>query len=161
MNSTPRALAILTVLLLFAVSTLAPAAPQVRPPLPPGLKGKDLEKLRRSVNNNNKKRQEEYERKKKEEADRYHVVQIGLKFEVVQKKNLAALKKSAPRKYKAQLSEYTKARSEAKEKGRAFNGLKPPETVFKVLGDNGYKTQKEAQGNAKRLQRQVDSKRKK
>ena len=44
-------------------------------------------------------------------------------------------------------------------KGRAFNGLKPPETVFKVLGDNGYKTQKEAQSNARRLQRQVDSKR--
>ena len=161
MNSTPRALAILTVLLLFAVSTLAPAASQVRPPLPPGLKGKDLEKLRRSVNNNNKKRQEEYERKKKEEADRYHVVQIGLKFEVVQKKNLAALKKSAPRKYKAQLSEYTKARSEAKEKGEKFKGLKPPGTVFKVLNRKGYKKQKEAKTYADKLQRLVDSKRKK
>ena len=161
MNSTPRALAILTVLLLFAVSTLAPAAPQVRPPLPPGLKGKDLEKLRRSVNNNNKKRQEEYERKKKEEADRYHVVQIGLKFEVVQKKNLASLKKSAPKKYKAQLSEYTKARSEAKEKGEKFKGLKPPGTVFKVLNRKGYKKQKEAKTYADKLQRLVDSKRKK
>ena len=161
MNSTPRALAILTVLLLFAVSTLAPAASQVRPPLPPGLKGKDLEKLRRSVNNNNKKRQEEYERKKKEEADRYHVVQIGLKFEVVQKKNLAALKKSAPRKYKAQLSEYTKARSEAKEKGEKFKGLKPPSTVFKVLTRKGYKKEKDAKLNAGKLQPQVASKRKK
>ena len=161
MNSTPRALAILTVLLLFAVSTFAPTAPQVRPPLPPGLKGKDLEKLRRSVNNNNKKRQEEYERKKKEEADRYHVVQIGLKFEVVQKKNLASLKKSAPRKYKAQLSEYTKARSEAKEKGEKFKGLKPPGTVFKVLTRKGYKKEKDAKANVDRLQRQVDSKRKK
>lgn len=156
MNSTPRALAILTVLLLFAVSTLAPAAPQVRPPLPPGLKGKDLEKLRRSVNNNNKKRQEEYERKKKEEADRYHVVQIGLKFEVVQKKKLASLKKSAPRKYKAQMSAYEKAQR----KGRGSKGLKPPSTVFKVLTDRGYKTQKEARANAQRLQRKVDSKRK-
>ena len=156
MNSTPRALAILTVLLLFAVSTLAPAAPQVRPPLPPGLKGKDLEKLRRSVNNNNKKRQEEYERKKKEEADRYHVVQIGLKFEVVQKKKLASLKKSAPRKYKDQMSAYEKAQR----KGRGSKGLKPPSTVFKVLTDRGYKTQKEARANAQRLQRKVDSKRK-
>ena len=65
------------------------------------------------------------------------------------------------KKYKAQLAKYEKARKAAEKKGRAFNGLKPPETVFKVLGDNGYKTQKEAQGNAKRLQRQVDSKRKK
>ena len=161
MSSIPRALAILTVLLLFVVSTLAPAAPQGRPHLPPGLKGKDLEKLRRSVNNNNKKRQEEYERKKKEEADRYHVVQIGLKFEVVQKKNLASLKKSAPRKYKAQLSEYTKARSEAKEKGEKFKGLKPPGTVFKVLNRKGYKKQKEAKTYADKLQRLVDSKRKK
>lgn len=156
MSSIPRALAILTVLILFVVSTLAPAAPQVRPPLPPGLKGKDLEKLRRSVNNNNKKRQEEYERKKKEEENRYHVVQIGLKFEVVQKKNLASLKKSAPRKYKAQMSAYEKAQR----KGRGSKAPKPPSTVFKVLTDKGYKTQKEARANAQRLQRKVDSKRK-
>ena len=156
MSSIPRALAILTVLILFVVSTLAPAAPQVRPPLPPGLKGKDLEKLRRSVNNNNKKRQEEYESKKKEEENRYHVVQIGLKFEVVQKKNLASLKKSAPRKYKAQMSAYEKAQR----KGRGSKAPKPPSTVFKVLTDKGYKTQKEARANAQRLQRKVDSKRK-
>ena len=156
MRRIPRALAVFTVLILFVVATLASAAPQVRPPLPPGLKGKDLEKLRRSINNNNKKRQEEYERKKKEEENRYHVVQIGLKFEVVQKKKLASLKKSAPRKYKAQMSAYEKAQR----KGRGSKAPKPPSTVFKVLTDKGYKTQKEARANAQRLQRKVDSKRK-
>ena len=162
MRRIPRALAVFTVLILSVVATLASAAPQVRPPLPPGLKGKDLERLRRINDNNNKKRQEEYERKKKEEEDRYYVVQIGLKFEVVQKKNIASVKKGAPRKYKAQVSEYTKARSEAKEKGEKFKGLKPPGTVFKVLTrKGGYKKQKEAKTYADKLQRQVDSKRKK
>ena len=96
-------------------------------------------------------------RKKKEEENRYHVVQIGLKFEVVQKKNLASLKKSAPRKYKAQMSAYEKAQR----KGRGSKAPRPPSTVFKVLTDKGYKKEKDAKLNAGKLQRQVDSKRKK
>ncbi|MCH2366273.1 MAG: hypothetical protein MK554_03495, partial [Planctomycetes bacterium] len=82
---------------------------------------------------------------------------IGLKFEVVQKKKLASLKKSAPRKYKAQMSAYEKAQR----KGRESKGLKPPGTVFKVLNRKGYKKQKEAKTYAAKLQRLVDSKRKK
>ena len=151
----------LTFLALFTASSLVPVLAQVRPPLPPGVKGKDLEKLRRQINNNNDKRRQEYEKKKKEEDDRYHVAQIGFKFEVVQKKNFASLKKSAPGKYKAQLSEYNKARDEAQKKGEKFREVKPPKTVFKVLTRKGFKNQKEAKSYADKLQRQVDAKRKK
>ena len=165
MSRITPALGALTLLILFFGSTLVFAAPQVRPPLPPGLKGKDIEKLRKRINNNNNnnrnnRSRQEYERKKKEEEDRYHVAQIGLKFEVVQKKNWGSLKKSAPKKYKAQLGKYNKSRAEAEKKGEKFKGLKPPKTVFKILTKKGFKTQKEAKSYADRLQRQVDSKRK-
>ena len=99
--------------------------------------------------------------KKKEEEERYHVVQIGLKFEVVQKKNFGSVKKGAPKKYKAQVSEYQKGRAEAKKNGEKFKGLKPPSTVFKVLTKKGFKGQKEAKSYADNLQKKVDSKRKK
>jgi len=161
MSRIPRVLSAFTFLVLFAGSTFVAALPQVRPPLPPGLKGKDLEKLRRQNNNNNDRRRQEYEKKKKEENDRYHVAQIGLTFEVVQKKNFGSLKKSAPNKYKAQLSEYNKARDTAEKKGEKFRGLKPPKTVFKVLTRKGFKNQKDAKSYADKLQKQVDSKRKK
>ena len=161
MSRIPRILGAFTFLILFAGSTFVAALPQVRPPLPPGLKGKDLEKLRRQNNNNNDKRRQEYEKKKKEENDRYHVAQIGLTFEVVQKKNFGSLKKSAPNKYKAQLSQYNKARDAAEKKGEKFKGLKPPRTVFKVLTKKGFKSQKDAKSYADKLQKQVDSKRKK
>ena len=161
MNRIPRVLSAFTFLVLFAGSTFVAALPQVRPPLPPGLKGKDLEKLRRQNNNNNDRRRQEYEKKKKEENDRYHVAQIGLTFEVVQKKNFGSLKKSAPNKYKAQLSEYNKARDTAEKKGEKFRGLKPPKTVFKVLTRKGFKNQKDAKSYADKLQKKVDSKRKK
>ena len=159
MSPIARALTTLTVLILFVATPLSSVMAQVRPPLPPGLKGKDLEKLRRQVNNNNDKRKQEYE-KKKEEEERYHVVQIGLKFEVVQQKNLGSLKKSAPKKYKAQVAKYEKARKAAEKKGREIKEARPPSTVFKILSDKGYKTQKEARANAQRLQRKVASKRK-
>ena len=161
MSRIPRVLSTFTFLVLFAGSTFVAALPQVRPPLPPGLKGKDLEKLRRQNNNNNDRRRQEYEKKKKEENDRYHVAQIGLTFEVVQKKNFGSLKKSAPNKYKAQLSEYNKARDAAEKKGDKFKGLKPPKTVFKVLTKKGFKNQKDAKSYADKLQKKVDSKRKK
>ena len=161
MSRLPRILGAFTFLILFAGSTFVAALPQVRPPLPPGLKGKDLEKLRREANNNNDKRRQEYERKKKEENDRYHVAQIGFQFEVVQKKNFGSLKKSAPNKYKAQLSEYNKARDEAEKKGEKFRGAKPPKTVFKVLTKKGFKNQKDAKSYADKLQKKVDAKRKK
>ena len=160
MSPIARALTTLTVLILFVATPLSSVMAQVRPPLPPGLKGKDLEKLRRQVNNNNDKRKQEYEKKKKEEEERYHVVQIGLKFEVVQQKNLGSLKKSAPKKYKAQMAKYEKARKAAEKKGREIKEARPPSTVFKILSDKGYKTQKEARANAQRLQRKVASKRK-
>ena len=163
MSRIPRVLSTFTFLVLFAGSTFVAALPQVRPPLPPGLKGKDLEKLRRQNNNNNNndRRRQEYEKKKKEENDRYHVAQIGLTFEVVQKKNFGSLKKSAPNKYKAQLSEYNKARDAAEKKGDKFKGLKPPKTVFKVLTRKGFKNQKDAKSYADKLQKKVDAKRKK
>ena len=163
MSRIPRVLSTFTFLVLFAGSTFVAALPQVRPPLPPGLKGKDLEKLRRQNNNNNNndRRRQEYEKKKKEENDRYHVAQIGLTFEVVQKKNFGSLKKSAPNKYKAQLSEYNKARGAAEKKGEKFKGLKPPRTVFKVLTKKGFKSQKEAKTYADNLRKKIDSKRKK
>ena len=161
MSRIPRILGAFTFLILFAGSTFVAALPQVRPPLPPGLKGKDLEKLRRQNNNNNDKRRQEYEKKKKEENDRYHVAQIGFQFEVVQKKNFGSLKKSAPNKYKAQLSEYNKARDEAEKKGEKFRGAKPPKTVFKVLTRKGFKNQKDAKSYADKLQKKVDAKRKK
>jgi len=177
MKRISSALVALAALVLFCASTILSALPgdkRARLPKPPrpatskkakgiGKLGKALRKSGRGrksgKNSGNKKKYDK--KKKKEEESRYHVVQIGLKFEVVQKKKLGSVRKSAPKKYKAQLAKYEKARKAAEKKGRAFNGLKPPETVFKVLGDNGYKTQKEAQGNARRLQRQVDSKRKK
>ena len=161
MSPIARALTTLTALILFVALPLVPAMAQVRPPLPPGVKGKDLEKLRRQINNNNDRRKQEYEKKKKEEEDRYHVVQIGLKFEVVQKKNFGSVKKGAPKKYKAQVSEYQKGRAEAKKSGEKFKGLKPPSTVFKVLTKKGFKGQKEAKSYADNLQKKVDSKRKK
>lgn len=161
MNRIPHFFSAFTFLVLFAGSTFVAALPQVRPPLPPGLKGKDLEKLRRQNNNNNDRRRQEYEKKKREENDRYHVAQIGLTFEVVQKKNFGSLKKSAPNKYKAQLSQYNKARDAAEKKGEKFKGLKPPRTVFKVLTKKGFKSQKDAKSYADKLQKQVDSKRKK
>ena len=160
MSPIARALPTFTVLILFVASPLSSAMAQVRPPLPPGLKGKDLEKLRRQANNNNDRRKQEYEKKKKEEEERYHVVQIGLKVEVVQQKKLGSLKKSAPKKYKAQMAKYEKARKAAEKKGREIKEARPPSTVFKILSDKGYKTQKEARANAQRLQRKVDSKRK-
>ena len=159
----------LALLLLFCASTLASGALRdrpPRPPKPPSVKGKGIGKLGKGIlksrrgrggsKNSRSKSRKQAEKKKKEEENRYHVVQIGLKFEVVQKKKLASLKKSAPRKYKAQMSAYEKAHR----KGRGSKGLKPPSTVFKVLTDRGYKTQKEARANAQRLQRKVDSKRK-
>ncbi|MEC8935310.1 MAG: hypothetical protein VX958_07595, partial [Planctomycetota bacterium] len=79
---------------------------------------------------------------------------------VVQRKKLGSLKKSAPKKYKAQLAKYEKARNAAEKKGREIKEARPPSTVFKVLSDKGYKTQKEARANAQRLQRKVASKRK-
>ena len=59
MNRIPRFLSTFTFLVLFAGSTFVAALPQVRPPLPPGLKGKDLEKLRRLNNNNIDRRRQE------------------------------------------------------------------------------------------------------
>jgi len=161
MSPIARTLTALTVLTLLVLSPLASAVAQVRPPLPPGLKGKDLEKLRRQANNNNDRRKQEYEKKKKEEDDRYHVVQIGLKFEVVQKKNFGSVKKGAPKKYKAQVSEYKKGRDEAKKAGEKFKGLKPPGTIFKVLTRKGYKSQKDAKTYADNLQKKIDARRKK
>ena len=161
MSRIPRLFGAFTFLVLFTGSSFVAALPQVRPPLPPGVKGKDLEKLRRQANNNNDKRRQEYERKKKEENDRYHVAQIGFKFEVVQKKNFGSLKKTAPGKYKAQLSEYNKARDEAEKKGEKFSGAKPPKPVFKVLTKKGFKNQKDAKSYADKLQKKVDAKRKK
>ena len=161
MSRIPRLFGAFTFLVLFTGSSFVAALPQVRPPLPPGVKGKDLEKLRRQANNNNDKRRQEYERKKKEENDRYHVAQIGFKFEVVQKKNFGSLKKTAPGKYKAQLSECNKARDEAEKKGEKFRGAKPPKTVFKVLTKKGFKNQKDAKSYADKLQKKVDAKRKK
>ena len=164
-----------TVLILFCASTILSALPRdkrARLPKPPrpatakksngiGKLGKALRKSGRGRKSGKKSgSKKKYDQKKKEEESRYHVVQIGLKFEVVQKKKLGSVRKGAPKKYKAQLAKYDKARKAAEKKGRAFKGLKPPETVFKLLGGNGYKTQKEAQENARRLQRQVDSKRK-
>ena len=161
MSPIARALTTLTVLILFVATPLSSVMAQVRPPLPPGLKGKDLEKLRRQVNNNNDKRKQEYEKKKKEEEERYHVVQIGLTFEVVQKKNFGSVKKGAPKKYKAQVSEYKKGRDEAKKAGEKFKGPKPPGTIFKVLTRKGFKSQKEAKTYADNLRKKIDSKRKK
>ena len=161
MSPIARALTTLTVLILFVASPFSSVMAQVRPPLPPGLKGKDLEKLRRQVNNNNDRRKQEYEKKKKEEEERYHVVQIGLTFEVVQKKNFGSVKKGAPKKYKDQVSAYKKERDEAKKSGEKFKGLKPPSTVFKVLTKKGFKSQKEAKTYADKLQKKIDSKRKK
>ena len=161
MSPIARALTTLTVLILFVATPLTSVMAQVRPPLPPGLKGKDLEKLRRQVNNNNDKRKQEYEKKKKEEEERYHVVQIGLTFEVVQKKNFGSVKKGAPKKYKAQVSEYKKGRDEAKKAGEKFKGPKPPSTIFKVLTRKGFKSQKEAKTYADNLRKKIDSKRKK
>ena len=161
MSPIARALTTLTVLILFVASPLSSAMAQVRPPLPPGLKGKDLEKLRRQVNNNNDRRKQEYEKKKKEEEERYHVVQIGLTFEVVQKKNFGSVKKGAPKKYKAQVSAYKKERDEAKKAGEKFKGPKPPSTIFKVLTKKGFKSQKEAKTYADKLRKKIDSKRKK
>ena len=161
MSPIARALTTLTVLILFVATPLSSVMAQVRPPLPPGLKGKDLEKLRRQVNNNNDKRKQEYEKKKKEEEERYHVVQIGLTFEVVQKKNFGSVKKGAPKKYKVQVSEYKKGRDEAKKAGEKFKGPKPPSTIFKVLTRKGFKSQKEAKTYADNLRKKIDSKRKK
>ena len=59
MSRIPRVLSAFTFLVLFAGSTFVAALPQVRPPLPPGLKGKDLEKLRRQNNNDNDRRRQE------------------------------------------------------------------------------------------------------
>ena len=174
MNRISSTLVAFTVLVLFCVSTLLCALPRdkrarlPKPPRPASAKkangagkiGKALRKAgrgRRSGKSSGSKKK--YDKKKKEEESRYHVVQIGLKFEVVQKKKLGSLRKSAPKKYKAQVAQYEKARKAAEKKGRSFKGIKPPETVFKVLGGKGYKTQKEAQNNARRLQSQVDSKR--
>ena len=161
MSPIARALTTFTVLILFVASPLSSVMAQVRPPLPPGLKGKDLEKLRRQTNNNNDRRKQEYEKKKKEEEERYHVVQIGLKFEVVQKKNFGSVKKGAPKKYRAQVSEYKKGRDEAKKAGEKFKGPKPPSTIFKVLTRKGFKSQKEAKTYADNLRKKIDSKRKK
>jgi hypothetical protein len=159
-------------LVLFCVSTLVSAAPRdklPKPPRPPTLKkgkgigkiGKALRKSGRGRKSGKKPgRKNKYDKQKKEEEERYHVVQIGLKFEVIQKKKLSSARKSAPKKYKAQMAQYEKARKSAKKKGREFKAPKPPSSVFKVLTDKGYKTKKEAQENSRRLQRQVDSKRK-
>ena len=87
-------------------------------------------------------------------------MQIGLKFEVVQRKKLGSLKKSAPKKYKAQLAKYEKARKAAEKKGREIKEARPPSTAFKVLSVKGYKSQNEARANAQRLQRKVAPKRK-
>ncbi|MCH2364960.1 MAG: hypothetical protein MK479_10320 [Planctomycetes bacterium] len=171
------ALVAFAVLVLFCASTLASAIPRDKPPRvpklprPPTLKkakgignlGKALRKSGKGRKNGKKsgrKNKKKYDKKKKEEEERYHVVQIGLKFEVVQQKNLGSLKKSAPKKYKAQLAKYEKARKAAEKKGREFKAARPPSAVFKVLSDKGYKTQKEAQAQAQRLQRKVAPKRK-
>lgn len=170
------ALVALAALVLFCASTILSALPRdkrARLPKPPrpatakksngiGKLGKALRKSGRGRKSGKKSgNKKKYDKKKKEEESRYHVVQIGLQFEVVQKKKLGSVRKSAPKKYKAQLAKYEKARKTAEKKGRSFKGLKPPETVFKLLSSKGYKTQKEAQENARRLQRQVDSKRRK
>jgi len=177
MKRLPPALIAFAVLVLFCVSTLVSAAPRDKPPRlpkvprPPTLKkakgignlGKALRKSGKGRKNGKKsgrKNQKKYDKKKKEEEERYHVVQIGLKFEVVQQKNLGSLKKSAPKKYKAQVAKYEKARKAAEKKGREIKEARPPSTVFKILSDKGYKTQKEARANAQRLQRKVASKRK-
>ena len=157
-------------LVLFCVSTLASAAPRdklPKVPRPPTLKkGKDIGKLGKALRKSGKGRKSgkksgrknKYDKKKKEEEKRYHVVQIGLKFEVVQQKNLGSARKSAPKKYKAQMAQYEKAKKTAEKKGRELKVPKPPSSVFKVLTDKGYKKQKEAQANAQRLQRKVNSK---
>ena len=162
------ALLTLTLLILFCASTLVSGALPDKPPRvpkPPGIKGKGIGKIGKGVlkkkgrgrgGSKSSKSKKQYDKQKKEEESRYHVVQIGLKFEVVQKKNLASLKKSAPKKYKAQMSAYEKAQR----KGRGSKAPRPPSTVFKVLTDKGYKTQKEAQADAQRLQRKAGSKRK-
>ncbi|MEC9031835.1 MAG: hypothetical protein VYB15_08145 [Planctomycetota bacterium] len=171
------ALVAFAVLVLFCAATLVSAIPRdKRPrlpkvPRPPTLKkakgignlGKALRKSgkgRKSGKNSGRKNQKKYDKKKKEEEERYHVVQIGLKFEVVQQKKLSSARKSAPKKYKAQVAQYEKARKSAEKKGREFKTPKPPSSVFKVLSNKGYKTQKEAQANAQRLQRKAASKRK-
>ena len=109
------ALIAFAVLVLFCVSTLVSAAPRdKRPrlpkvPRPPTLKkakgignlGKALRKSGKGRKNGKKsglKNQKKYDKKKKEEEERYHVVQIGLKFEVVQRKNFGSVKKGAPKK---------------------------------------------------------------
>ena len=168
------ALLTLALLLLFCASTLASGALRdrpPRPPKPPSVKGKGIGKLGKGIlksrrgrggrKNSRSKSRKQAEKKKKEEENRYHVVQIGLKFEVVQKKNFGSVKKGAPKKYKAQVSEYKKGRDEAKKAGEKFKGPKPPGTIFKVLTRKGYKKQKDAKADADKLQRQVDSKRKK
>jgi hypothetical protein len=162
-------------LVLFCVSILASAAPRdKRPklpkiPRPPTLKkstgigkiGKALRKSGKGRKSGKKSgRKNKYDKQKKEEEERYHIVQIGLKFEVVQKKKLSSARKSAPKKYKAQMAQYEKARKAAEKKGREFKTPKPPGSVFKVLSNKGYKTQKEARANAQRLQRKLASKRK-
>ena len=170
------ALVALAALVLFCASTILSALPRdkraklPKPPRPAtAKKANGIGKLGKALRKSGKGRKsgkksgnkKKYDKQKKEEEARYHVVQIGLKFEVVQKKKLGSVRKSAPKKYKAQLAQYEKGRKAAEKKGRSFKGLKPPETVFKLLSGNGYKTQKEAQNNARRLQRQVDSRRKK
>ena len=170
------ALVALAALVLFCASTILSALPgdkRAKLPKPPrpatAKKANGIGKLGKALRKSGKGRKsgkksgnkKKYDKQKKEEEARYPVVQIGLKFEVVQKKKLGSVRKSAPKKYKAQLAQYEKARKAAEKKGRSFKGLKPPETVFKLLSGNGYKTQKEAQNNARRLQRQVDSRRKK
>lgn len=162
-------------LVLFCVSILASAAPRdKRPklpkiPRPPTLKkstgigktGKALRKSGKGRKSGKKSgRKNKYDKQKKEEEERYHIVQIGLKFEVVQQKKLSSARKSAPKKYKAQVAQYEKARKSAEKKGREFKTPKPPSSVFKVLSNKGYKTQKEARANAQRLQRKLASKRK-
>ena len=169
------ALVALAALVLFCASTILSALPgdkRAKLPKPPrptaqkkgagiGKLGKALRKSSRGRKSGKKSgNKKKYDKKKKEEEERYHVVQIGLKFEVVQQKNLGSLKKSAPKKYKAQLAKYEKARKAAEKKGREFKEARPPSAVFKVLSDKGYKTQKEAQAQAQRLQRKVAPKRK-
>ena len=172
------ALVAFAVLVLFCASTLASAIPRDKPPRvpklprPPTLKkakgignlGKALRKSGRGRKNGKKsgrKNKKKYDKKKKEEEERYHVVQIGLTFEVVQKKNFGSVKKGAPKKYKAQVSEYKKGRDEAKKAGEKFKGPKPPSTIFKILTRKGFKSQKEAKTYADNLRKKIDSKRKK
>ena len=169
------ALVAFAALVLFCASTILSALPgdkRAKLPKPPrptaqkkgagiGKLGKALRKSGRGRKSGKKSgNKKKYDKKKKEEEERYHVVQIGLKFEVGQKKNLGSLKKSAPKKYKAQLAKYEKARKAAEKKGREFKEARPPSAVFKVLSDKGYKTQKQAQAQAQRLQRKVAPKRK-